>query len=165
MLIRCRVVAAGSPVFHAMLYGNMKESGQKEISLPNIDSKILQYLLKFMYTGKVCFDMDKCLCVLKAANYFGIETFESCCVDYINATFSVENCCQTATFAHSNNFQLLKDKCLSYMFTEAVELIKSPQFKTLHADLLSAFLKSSNVHACEIDVYKHQRFDLTVTYI
>ena len=29
------IVAASSPVFHAMLYGNMKESNQKEIELPN----------------------------------------------------------------------------------------------------------------------------------
>ena len=32
------IVAAGSPVFHAMLYGNMKESSQKEIELPIIES-------------------------------------------------------------------------------------------------------------------------------
>ena len=28
------IVAAGSPVFHAMLYVNMKESSQNEIELP-----------------------------------------------------------------------------------------------------------------------------------
>ena len=28
------IIAAGSPVFHAMLYGNMKESNEKEIKLP-----------------------------------------------------------------------------------------------------------------------------------
>ena len=41
------IVAAGSPVFHAMLYGNMKESSQKEIELPNIDSSTLRRCLVF----------------------------------------------------------------------------------------------------------------------
>ena len=147
------IVAAGSPVFHAMLYGNMKESSQKEIELPNIGGEILQYLLAFMYMGKVCFNVNKCLCVLEAANYFGIEALESCCVDYIGTTLSVDNCCQTATYAHSKNFQLLTDKCLSYMFTQAVELIKTSQFKELPTDVLSTFLQSSDVHASEIDLF------------
>ena len=47
------IVAAGSPVFHAMLYGNMKESSQKEIELPNIDSSTLKKLFRFIYTGHV----------------------------------------------------------------------------------------------------------------
>jgi len=45
------IVAAGSPVFHAMLYGNMKENGQKEIELPSINSNILKKLLSFFCSG------------------------------------------------------------------------------------------------------------------
>ena len=54
------IVAAGSPVFHAMLYGSMKESSQKEIELPNIERSILKMLFYFIYTGHVKASTAKC---------------------------------------------------------------------------------------------------------
>ncbi|XP_065887539.1 kelch-like protein 26 [Dysidea avara] len=157
------IVAAGSRVFHAMLYGNMKESSQKEIELPNIEEDILRHLLTFMYTGKVCFSMDRCVDILDAAHYFGVEILESCCADYIETTLAIENCCENVTVAHKKNIQVLVAKCLSFMFNHAVELIKLPQFKELPVDVLLAFLESSDVCAEEIEIflaavdwYKHQ---------
>ena len=36
------IIAAGSSVFHAMLYGNMKERNEKEIDLPSVNTRSLQ---------------------------------------------------------------------------------------------------------------------------
>jgi len=55
------IIAAGSPVFHAMLYGNMKESSRKEIELPNIDSSTLKKLFSFIYSGHVRTTVMECL--------------------------------------------------------------------------------------------------------
>ena len=64
------IVAAGSPVFHAMLYGNMKESRQKEIELPTTDTEILSALLTFVYyTGRVNVNSKNLESVLEAAHY------------------------------------------------------------------------------------------------
>ena len=52
------IVSAGSPVFRAMLYGNLRESSQKEIDLPTINTAALNKLLTFLYTGKVEVDSD-----------------------------------------------------------------------------------------------------------
>ena len=41
------IVTAGSPVFHAMLYGNMKESNEKEVPLPSVDTETFKALLSF----------------------------------------------------------------------------------------------------------------------
>jgi len=157
------IVAAGSPVFHAMLYGNMKESNEKEIKLQSIDAETLNVLLTFMYTGVASFDMNKCLKLLEAANYFGVTILETHCVDCMDTTLDIENCFQIVTFAHNNGFKLLEEKCFSFMFIHAVEFIKSPQFKDLPFEILLKFLESTDVHAPEIDLflavvewYKHQ---------
>ena len=55
------IVAAGSPVFHTMLYGNMKERNEKEIKLPSVDTETLKVLLSFLYTGKIEVDSENCL--------------------------------------------------------------------------------------------------------
>ena len=106
-----------------------------------------------MYTGKVCFSMDRCVNVMDAAHFLGVEVLESCCAGYINTTLSIENCCENVAFAHRKNFQVLLENCLSFMFTHAVEVIKLPQFKELPVEVLLAFLNSSNVCAEEIGLF------------
>jgi len=59
----------GSPVFYAMLHGNMKESKEKEIELPSVDTETLKALLSFMYTGKIEIGSENCLGILEAAHY------------------------------------------------------------------------------------------------
>ena len=157
------IVAAGSPVFHAMLYGNMKESNEKEIKLSSIDSETLKVLLTFLYTGKATFDINRCMKLLEAANYFVVGMLEVRCVGCINDTLNIENCCQIATEAHDKGLKLLLEKCFSFMFINAIEVIKSPQFKDIPFEILLTFLESTDIHAPELGLflavvewYKHQ---------
>ena len=164
------LVAAGSPVLYAMLYGNMKESKQTEIDLTkvSVDAETLKVLFKFMYTGTVCFSTSMCMKLLEAANYFGVDVLEARCVECINETLDIDNCCQIITFAHRKGFQLLVEKCFSFMFVHAIDFIKSPQFKDLPLDIIFAFLESSDIRAAEIDLfvavvewYKNQNHELS----
>ena len=162
------IVAAGSPVFHAMLYGNMKESNEKEIELSLVDTKTLKVLFTFMYTGAAGFGMNMCMKLLEAANYFGVNVLEARCVECINDTLNIDNCCQIVTFAHSKDFKSLVQKCFSFMFIHAVEFIKSPQFKDMPFEILLTFLESTDIHAPEMDLfqavvdwYKHQNCELS----
>ena len=157
------IVAAGSPVFHAMLYGNMKESSEKEITLPSVDSETLKVLLTFMYTGTTTLDINRCTKLLEAANYFGITMLEVHCVGCIDDTLDVKNCCQIVTYAHHKGLKLLVDKCFSFMYVNAIDVIKSPQFKDMPFEILLTFLESVDIYAPEIDLflavvewYKHQ---------
>ena len=86
------IVAAGSPVFHAMLYGNMKESHEKEIELPTVDTETYEALLSFLYTGKTTVDSENCFSILDAAHYFDVAAVDDALVD-------IENCCTIATYA------------------------------------------------------------------
>ena len=162
------IVAAGSPVFHAMLYGNMKESYEKEIELSLVDTETLKVLFTFMYTGAAVFGMNMCMKLLEAANYFGVHVLEARCVECINDTLDIENCCQIVTFAHSKDFKSLVEKCFLFMFIHAVEFIKSPQFKDMPFEILLTFLESTDIRAPEIDLfqavvdwYKHQNCQLS----
>ena len=97
------IVAAGSPVFHAMLYGNMKESYEKEIELPSVDTKTLKDLLSFMYTGKINVDVENLFSILEAAHYFNVAALEKKCADYINASLDIKNCCTIAKNLYFEN--------------------------------------------------------------
>jgi hypothetical protein len=51
-LYGCRVIlAARSEVFDGLLYNGMKESHEKQISLPTINYSAMKIILEFTYTG------------------------------------------------------------------------------------------------------------------
>lgn len=49
------ILAAQSPYFQAMLYGNLKESSLKEIELKEISACAFEAVLKYIYGGQLTF--------------------------------------------------------------------------------------------------------------
>ena len=121
------IVAAGSPVFHAMLYGNMKESSQKEIELTNIDSTILKKLFLFIYIGCAEETLMQCLNLMLAADYFGIDALvklsghmvekalDCCPVIWSKKHWIALTNCSVATFAVKYHFDSLLPSCMILM--------------------------------------------------
>ena len=147
------IVAAGSPVFHAMLYGNMKESNQKEVELPSVDTETFKALLSFLYTGKIEMDSENCFSILEAARYFGVAVLESKCADFIVALLNNENCCAITSFAYDKKFDALLEKCLTFMYSNAHKVIEEASFKSLPNELLLKFCQSSNLCVKEIRLF------------
>ena len=162
------IVAASSPVFHAMLYGNMKESNEKEITLPSVDSETFKALLSFVYTGKIEMNTENCLGILEAAHYFNLAMLESICADFIATSLNIENCCTIASFAYGKKFDILVEKCLVFMYPNAYKIIEEASFKNLPSELLLKFCQSSNLCVREVQLFLavvkwslHQKANIT----
>ena len=150
------VVAAASPVLHAMLYGSMKESIDKEIVLPSVDTDTLECSLSFIYTGKLEVNSDNCYKILEAANYFNIDMLESRCVDFIVTLLSSENCCSIACFAAEKSIDSLLEKCNRYMknsFFHISKIVCTPEFKHLPLQSIIEICNSSDIYIKEIDLF------------
>jgi len=157
------IVAAGSPVFHAMLYGNMAESSQKEIELSSVDSKALSTLLTFVYTGTVKIDSLYIEDVLQASHYFNIASLERHIVDFVTDSLNNANIVDIVLFAKRINIPQLFDKCLSFMFDHADSITRDISFTHLSSEIVHIFCKSSDLRIKELVLfvavfrwYKHQ---------
>ena len=162
------IVAASSPVFHAMLYGNMKESNEKEITLPSVDTKTFKALLSFAYTGKIEMNAENCLGILEAAHYFNVAMLENKCTDFIVSSLNIESCCTIASFAYNKMFDTLVERCLAFMYPNAYKIIEEASFKSLPSDLLLKFCQSSDLRVREIHLFLtvvdwclHQKANIT----
>ncbi|CAG8763526.1 10419_t:CDS:1, partial [Acaulospora morrowiae] len=50
----CRIIlAARSDFFHSLLFGQMREARQNEVTFPKIDSKTMRIILDYIYTGEI----------------------------------------------------------------------------------------------------------------
>ena len=147
------MIAAGSPVFHAMLYGNMKERNEKEIDLPSVDTRSLQCLLTFMYTGQVEATSDECCGLLLAARYFNIVALEAKCIDTIAKSLNDLNCCKFTLFAVEQQLDMLLKQCYVYMQNNMDKIINTPEFKCLPAESITEICNNSELCIKELDLF------------
>src|SRR5438045_9570084 len=73
-LYGCRaILAARSEVFNSLLYNGMKETYEKQISFPEINSAGMEIVLEYTYTGSVkkeSLTKDNIVEAFNAADYF-----------------------------------------------------------------------------------------------
>ena len=73
-LYGCRaILAARSEVFNSLLYNGMKESYEKQISFPNINTSGMKIILEYVYTGSVkeeSLTKDNIVEAFHAADYY-----------------------------------------------------------------------------------------------
>src|SRR5438552_17761893 len=77
----CRaILAARSEVFDRLLYGGMKESYEKQISFPKINSYVMMIMLEYTYTGSVkeeSLTKDNIVEAFYAADYFQLPELQN----------------------------------------------------------------------------------------
>lgn len=147
------VIAAGSPVLNAMLYGGLKESTENEITLPSIDAETFKALVSFIYTGKINIDPENCYKILDASNYFNISVLLDRCVNFIETLLNSENVCTIAVFASDKIIDSLLKICNDYMMRNIYKIIHTPDFKHLPVQSIIEICSSSNLYISEIDLF------------
>src|ERR1044072_9634948 len=94
-LYGCRaILAARSEVFDRLLYNETKESYEKQISFPEINSTGMEIILEYIYTGlikKESLTEDSIVEAFYAADYFQLPDFEKFITNTIKITNYTEN--------------------------------------------------------------------------
>ena len=147
------IVAASSPVFHAMLYGNMKESNEREIELPSVDANCLRNVLTFVYTGQVEATLAEYQSLLLAAHYFNVTALEAKCIDGIAGSLTDLNWCKLTVFAKQQQFDALLKQCYVYMRNNLDKIINTPDFKCLPAESMIEICNNSELCIKELDLF------------
>src|SRR6266496_2966160 len=91
----CRaILAARSDVFNGLLYNGMKESYEKQISFPNINSSGMKIILEYIYTGStqdVSLTKDNIVETYYSADYFQLPNLQVSIMKIIKNTFEKNN--------------------------------------------------------------------------
>ncbi|GES97495.1 hypothetical protein GLOIN_2v1656935 [Rhizophagus clarus] len=83
------ILAARSEMFDKLLYNGMKETYEKEITMPEINSFAMETILEYIYTGKIKEDSlnkDNTIEVFFAADYFNLPELQKCIVQVVKDT-------------------------------------------------------------------------------
>ena len=68
------ILAAVSPVFNGMFYGNFKEGKSDEVKLHEEDSSIMKLFIDFIYSGNLKLEnLDDMLQLMKVVDYYQVN--------------------------------------------------------------------------------------------
>ena len=136
------VLAKKSSVFDAMFKHEMLENKNKEVRITDIPAQAIESMLHYIYTGFAIYyfyaELSIELEVLKAADKYAVSDLKKICEERIGEKLTIDNCVKILEVADQCNAEVLKDKAIEYVMSNATTLVEKPQFsllKNMHSEL------------------------------
>src|SRR2546421_6550746 len=120
------ILAARSEVFDGLLYNGMKESYEKQISFPTINSSIMEVVLEYIYTGSIkegSLTKYNIIETFYAADYFQLPNLQDCIIKDIREKNYSKNYSPELLSKAVKTMLLTEDNILLNILVEAVAII------------------------------------------
>ena len=143
LLMRCSY-------FQALFLGQMRESRQSEIALPQVRQPVFLYILEYLYTDKLRIPLNLAMKIFVAADLFCIPRLKTMCENFMLQSITVDNAAAifyAADLHSAHDFQNSKKLNMTLRKTRPRPKFKDdgslflyiPYCSVLHVALLAAF--------------------------
>ena len=147
------VLAISSPVFFAMLYGQMAETTDS-IELPDCEYESLLELFRFMYTDEANLSGSNVIQVLYLATKYMVPSLAEKCTEYVQENLKASN--MFCILPHAQKFEDkdLEDRCWEVIGRQTKEAVTSDDFVTVERSVLESFVKRERLEVTEVELFK-----------
>ncbi|XP_050440473.1 kelch-like protein 28 [Adelges cooleyi] len=119
------VLASVSCVFHTMFTSQFKESDENKVTLHDMDSEVLESIVKFAYTDNVYIKSTNVEKMWMAADMYGLNYIKEVCCKFVKNNLNSKNC-----ISFMKTSELLSNKeiysiCWSYFLNNFTKVLKS----------------------------------------
>uniref|UniRef100_A0A8D8DND2 Speckle-type POZ protein n=2 Tax=Culex pipiens TaxID=7175 RepID=A0A8D8DND2_CULPI len=126
------ILTARSPVFAAMFGHNMQESKENRVTIDDIEPRVFQQVLRFIYTGVVK-NLDHMACeLLAAADKYALGHLRTICEENLGSTLSVESATKTLYLADLHHADQLKQQAIRFIAGN-IKVIQKEDWKSIIA--------------------------------
>ncbi|KAJ2949273.1 hypothetical protein O0L34_g6224 [Tuta absoluta] len=148
------ILAAASPVFAAMFYGNVGQKASPVI-VTDIDKDTFGAMLNYIYTDAVDItDVDAACSLYKAANKYILPHLETRCLEYIANNLNPNNVCSIYEFACLYSYNALIEKCLEMFSSKTQYVLKGASFLSAHVNTLKTIFSMDTLDInSEMDLF------------
>jgi len=152
------ILAAVSPVFERMFYGDFKEGKSNEVVLPKDNYITMKQLIDFIYKGSCNLDnTDSILPLIAAFDYYQINKtpFLHVCGEVILSQLDSSNYLillpKYVSVMSEESHKKAADKVMSYTKNDFVT--KFDETKDLPEEVLHALLQRGDINCHEVDIF------------
>ncbi|XP_050421441.1 kelch-like protein 2 [Adelges cooleyi] len=121
------ILASASHVFYTMFSGQFKERNENEIFIKEIDSEILELVVKFAYTCKLDIKENNCEKLLMAANMYGLNHIKELCFKHIKENINPTICVSFMKTSKLISNEKIYNFCWSYFLNHFTTIVNSDQ--------------------------------------
>ena len=147
------VLSISSPVFEAMFYGELAETGDS-IELPDCEYDSLLELFRYMYNDEVNLNGSNVMGVLYLAKKYMVPSLADKCVEYLQDNLDPSNVFSILPSAMKFEEKNMVDQCWEVIDERTEEAVKSDGFATIERSLLEAVVVRDSLTIAEIELFK-----------
>jgi len=149
------LLAARSPVFRAMLFGEMRERTLQEVQVNVFSVATMQLLLRFLYTGAAeDVRLEEMVPLMACADHYQVISLRDRISAHLSDCICAESACTVLALARSYQQEGLIERYLSFILTHAQKVMQTEAFLNLDATMLLKLIESDEARADEIDIFK-----------
>jgi len=126
--------------FAGMFRSGMRESIEKEITIPSISRDVFLLLLEYLYTDSVKIDVEHAVDLYIAADLYQLERLRNMCCAVVRRSVTEENAAYLLQNSSDSHCQVLKDICMEYIVTHFDVISKTEGIKAVSHSLLLEIL-------------------------
>ncbi|XP_078361921.1 BTB/POZ domain-containing protein 6-like [Oculina patagonica] len=147
------VLSIGSPVFEAMFYGELAETGDS-IELPDCEYESLLELFRYMYSDEAILSGSNVMGVLYLAKKYIVPSLADKCTEYLEDNLDPSNVFCILPSAQKYEEKDPVDRCWKVIDKQTDEAVKSDGFATIDRSLLEAVVVRDTLSIEEIELFK-----------
>ena len=147
------VLSISSPVFEAMFYGELAETGDT-IELSDCEYESLLELFRYMYSDVVTLSGSNVMGVLYLAKKYMVSSLADKCAEYLQENLDQSNVFGILPEAQKYEEKNLVDQCWKVVDEQTEEAVKSDEFATIEKSLLEGIVERDTLNIQEIELFK-----------
>ncbi|GBM06958.1 hypothetical protein AVEN_170735-1 [Araneus ventricosus] len=139
------VLSQRSGYFQALFSFNLN---QETIIIPNIDSKILENILLYIYTGGAILDEKNVWDLKIASDYLLLDDLLKSCRSFSVQNMTCTNCLSSLSIAWQIDKLATRDDCYRYALVHFEDILKTPNggLEELPFEILKKLLESKSLN-------------------
>ncbi|KAF8771472.1 Speckle-type POZ protein like [Argiope bruennichi] len=126
------ILSARSPVFRRMFSTDMKESAEKCVYVPDLDSDTIRRMLMFVYTDSFQnTQWENAINLYAAADKYELLSLKTKCSCFLKTSFSSSNACEILILADMHQDNCLKKDAQEYILRHNKSIFASKEWAML----------------------------------
>jgi len=147
------VLATGSTVFYAMLYGGLADNLAEDILVPDVDPDAFLSMLKYLYCDDIHLEPDNVLATLYAAKKYIVPHLARECVRYLETSLKASNACLLLSQSRLFEEPELMQRCWDVIDAQAEIALKSEGFTDIDSPTLLTIMQRETLNCGELTVF------------
>ena len=147
------ILSIGSPVFEAMFYGKLAETGDS-IELPDCEYESLLELFRYLYSDEVNLSGSNVMEVLYLAKKYMVPSLAVKCTEYLQDQLDPSNVFTILPSARKYDEEQLVDRCWKVIDKQTEAAVKSERFALIDRPLLEELVERDTLDISEVELFK-----------